>query len=127
MKPGFMLGGAALVLLSVHLAAAQTPWPARGHQGAPPAATVDPFIAQTDGNVLPVGYSQADPQSANGPPSANPPTPCDDCPCCHCAPCECPQTPAPCQPCPHISTVSPYWNLNIFGALQGNMLFSTAR
>src|SRR5262245_13377956 len=49
------------------------------------------------------------------------------CPWCHCAPCECPQQPAPCQPCPHVSTLLPYWNVNIFGALQGHMLYNTAR
>src|SRR5262245_49340557 len=49
------------------------------------------------------------------------------CPCCHCFPCQCPQTPAPCQPCPHVSTISPYWNVNIFGALQADMIFNTAR
>src|SRR5262245_23115543 len=50
-----------------------------------------------------------------------------DCPCCHCYPCECPEQPAPCLECPHVSTLQPFWNVSIFGALQGNMLFSTAR
>ncbi len=48
------------------------------------------------------------------------------CPCC-CPSCECPQKPAPCLPCPHVSTLSPYWNVNIFGAVQANMYFSAAR
>src|SRR5262245_41790101 len=52
-----------------------------------------------------------------------------NCPCdrCHCAPCECPTEPAPCLPCPHVSTLLPYWNVNIFGALQANVMFNTAR
>jgi hypothetical protein len=55
--------------------------------------------------------------------------PCADCPCpcCHCAPCECPQQPAPCLDCPHVSTLQPFWNIHIFGAVQANVLFSTAR
>lgn len=52
---------------------------------------------------------------------------CPDCDQCACYPCECPTPPAPCQPCPHVSTVLPYWNVNIFGTLQANMLFNTAR
>jgi hypothetical protein len=51
----------------------------------------------------------------------------DCCPCCHCAPCECPQQPAPCLECPHVSTLLPFWNVHVFGALQGNMMFNTAR
>jgi hypothetical protein len=52
---------------------------------------------------------------------------CPKCGQCHCATCECPVKPAPCQPCPHVSTLLPYWNVNIFGALQGNIIFNTAR
>jgi hypothetical protein len=52
---------------------------------------------------------------------------CPNCDRCCCFPCECPSEPAPCLECPHVSTILPYWNVNIFGALQGNMLFSTAR
>jgi hypothetical protein len=47
--------------------------------------------------------------------------------CNSCASCECPQKPAPCQPCPHVSTVSPFSNVNVFGAVQANAMFNTAR
>lgn len=56
-----------------------------------------------------------------------------DCGCCtRCPPCDfcswlCPQQPAPCIECPHVSTLQPYWNVNIFGALITDMLFSTSR
>ncbi|WP_145084461.1 hypothetical protein [Anatilimnocola aggregata] len=55
--------------------------------------------------------------------------PCPDCVCptCRCATCECPVKPAPCQPCPHVSTLQPFWNVNIFGTLQANMMYNTAR
>jgi hypothetical protein len=66
---------------------------------------------------------QAGPQQFGGQPASFD----GPCPCCHCAPCECPVQPAPCIECPHVSTLLPFWNVNIFGALQGNMLFSTAR
>ena len=59
-----------------------------------------------------------------------PAPPCADCvvcPQCQCGTCICPVKPAPCQPCPHVSTLQPFWNVNIFGALQGNMMFNTAR
>lgn len=49
------------------------------------------------------------------------------CECCHCWPCECPTEPAPCIDCPHVSTLLPYWNVHIFGALQANVMFNTAR
>jgi hypothetical protein len=49
------------------------------------------------------------------------------CDCCRCYPCECAQKPAPCIECPHVSTLLPNWNVNIFGALQANMMFNTAR
>lgn len=54
---------------------------------------------------------------------------CDDCGCpsCGCYPCQCAQQPAPCVPCPRLSTVSPYWNVGVFGIVQANMLFNTAR
>ena len=56
-----------------------------------------------------------------------------DCGCCkRCPPCDfcsclCPQPPAPCIECPHVSTLQPYWNVNIFGALVTDILLSTAR
>jgi len=48
---------------------------------------------------------------------------------CHggCDPCHCPAEPAPCIDCPHVSTLSPYFNVNIFGTLKLDMLFNTAR
>ena len=36
--------------------------------------------------------------------------------CCECDPCACPLPEAPCIDCPHVSTLSPYFNINIFGA-----------
>ena len=53
---------------------------------------------------------------------------CDTC-CSACGglPCKCPQSPAPCLDCPHVSTLSPYFNLRIFGSLNGEMLFSESR
>ncbi len=53
---------------------------------------------------------------------------CDTC-CTACGdlPCKCPQSPAPCLDCPHVSTLSPYFNLRIFGSLNGEMLFSESR
>lgn len=56
--------------------------------------------------------------------------PCRDCECCphcHCYSCECPLQPAPCVPCPHVTTLLPFYNVAVFGAVQGNMLFNTAR
>jgi hypothetical protein len=52
---------------------------------------------------------------------------CDCCDCCRCYPCQCPLPEAPCIECPHVSTVNPYFNVQIFGALKTDMLFSTAR
>lgn len=76
-------------------------------------------------DIAPISYDQADPACATCPPAV--PAATGDCECCRCFPCECPQEPAPCIPCPHVSTISPYWNVSVFGALQGNMLFNTAR
>lgn len=42
-------------------------------------------------------------------------------------PCERPLCPAPCLDCPHVSTLNPYFNVNIFGALKLDMLFNGAR
>ena len=47
--------------------------------------------------------------------------------CCGCYPCLCPLPPAPCIECPHVSTLNPYFNVNIFGALKLDMIFNTAR
>ena len=41
--------------------------------------------------------------------------------------CLCPQEPAPCIDCPHVSTLSPYFNVSIFGALKTDMLYNSAR
>src|SRR5262245_8533949 len=87
-----------------------------GFVGAPPQQVVDPLAG---GQQVP----QPSPQQLGG---QQPGFDCP-CPCCHCAPCECPTQPAPCIECPHVSTLLPFWNVNIFGALQANMLFNTAR
>lgn len=34
---------------------------------------------------------------------------------------------APCIDCPHVSTLNPYFNVHIFGALKLNMLFNSKR
>ena len=46
---------------------------------------------------------------------------------CGCYPCQCPLTQAPCIDCPRVSTLSPYFNVNIFGAFKLDMLFNSAR
>ena len=46
---------------------------------------------------------------------------------CGCYPCQCPPTPAPCIDCPHVSTLSPYFNLRVFGSLTGEVLYAEAR
>lgn len=50
-----------------------------------------------------------------------------DCCCCQCYPCQCPLDPAPCIECPHVSTLSPYFNVSVFGALKLDMIFGQAR
>ncbi len=46
---------------------------------------------------------------------------------CGCFPCQCPLPPAACLDCPHVSTLSPYFNVRVFGALKLDMLFDSAR
>jgi hypothetical protein len=46
---------------------------------------------------------------------------------CGCYPCQCPLPEAPCLDCPRVSTLTPYSNVHIFGALKLDMLFSNAR
>lgn len=46
---------------------------------------------------------------------------------CGCYPCQCPLPPASCIDCPHVSTLSPYFNVRVFGALKLDMLFNNAR
>ena len=46
---------------------------------------------------------------------------------CGCCPCQCPQTEAPCIDCPRVSTLNPYFNVSVFGALKADVLFNTAR
>ena len=66
---------------------------------------------------------------ASGPqPSSGAANNSGDCNCqCGCYPCQCPLPPAPCLDCPHVSTLSPYFNVHIFGALKLDMLFNNAR
>lgn len=42
-------------------------------------------------------------------------------------PCECPLPEAPCIDCPRVSTLNPYFNVQIFGALKLDMLFNSKR
>lgn len=46
---------------------------------------------------------------------------------CGCYPCQCPLPEAPCIDCPRVSRLSPYFNVHIFGAFVGDMLFNEAR
>ncbi|PQO43955.1 hypothetical protein [Blastopirellula marina] len=50
-----------------------------------------------------------------------------NCSSCRCYPCQCPLDPKPCIECPHVSTVSPYFNVRVFGALKLDMIFGSAR
>jgi hypothetical protein len=75
--------------------------------------------------VLTNNFITAEAAAAEIAPLAQPYAEC--CPHCHCHSCECPLQPAPCNPCPHVSTLFPFYNVSVFGALQGNMLFNTAR
>ncbi len=55
---------------------------------------------------------------------------CDGCSCKCCGKfgsCLCPLDEAPCLPCPRVSTLRPHYNVHIFGALVGDMLFNEAR
>ena len=49
------------------------------------------------------------------------------CPRCCCATCLCPLDPAPCVECPRISTLAPNFQINVFGALITDMVFSEPR
>jgi len=42
-------------------------------------------------------------------------------------PCQCPLQEAPCIDCPRVSTLNPYFNVSIFGALKLDMLFNEKR
>lgn len=44
-----------------------------------------------------------------------------------CYPCECPVPPAPCIDCPHVTTLNPYFNVRVFGALKLDMILGKAR
>jgi hypothetical protein len=46
---------------------------------------------------------------------------------CLCHGCVRPICPAPCVDCPRVTTVNPYFNINLFGALKLDMLFSNRR
>jgi hypothetical protein len=53
---------------------------------------------------------------------------CPTKPCgCRCYPCQCPLAEAPCIDCPRVSTLNPYFNVHVFGALKLDMLFSEPR
>jgi hypothetical protein len=52
--------------------------------------------------------------------------PTKPCGCC-CYPCQCPLAEAPCIDCPRMSTLNPYFNVHVFGALKLDMLFNEAR
>jgi hypothetical protein len=52
---------------------------------------------------------------------------CHRCGCLGIRGCKCPPKEAPCIDCPRVSTLNPYFNVNIFGALKLDMLFSGPR
>jgi len=52
-----------------------------------------------------------------------PTKPCD----CRCYPCQCQQAESPCIDCPRVSTLNPYFNVRVFGALKADLLFNAAR
>ncbi len=58
-------------------------------------------------------------------------TSCGNCCGCRCGigcySCLCPLPQAPCVDCPRVTTLNPYFNVNVFGALKLDMLFSGAR
>ena len=68
-----------------------------------------------------VGYRCDDLHSCFQPQSQS----CDAC--CSCRHCQCPLPEAPCVDCPRASLLSPYFNLQIFGALKLDMLFNARR
>src|SRR5262245_21217199 len=130
MRIGTAVFRAVLIALAlVHLAprtsrAVESP----GGQRAPAAVIqVEAIESTPDSMVMPASYFQSASENS-GKTAAQPQQLADPCcPQCHHFLCECPQKPAPCQPCPHVSTLLPYWNVNVFGALQGNVMFNTAR
>ncbi|WP_425397452.1 hypothetical protein [Aeoliella sp.] len=52
---------------------------------------------------------------------------CGCCGCWGCYSCCCPTPEAPCLECTHVSTLNPYYNVNVFGTLVADMLFSGRR
>lgn len=53
---------------------------------------------------------------------------CCSCPQCGgCSSCQCPTQPAPCIDCSHVSTLSPYFNISVFGSLTMDMVFNERR
>jgi hypothetical protein len=66
-------------------------------------------------------------QEKPAPPPLHPPGNGCCCPDCGLHSCECPRQAAPCFECPHVSTLAPYWNLSIFGALVADMMYHTSR
>ena len=75
-----------------------------------------------DTGIALTGYS-ADCDSCD---SCSSKTGCSSCGGC-CNSCQCPLPNAPCLDCPRISTQSPYFNINVFGALKLDMLFNESR
>ena len=73
----------------------------------------DTYASGADGGYLSITESAQ--KSGNG---------CKSCGGYHCG---CPLTPAPCIDCPRVSTLSPYFNVHIFGALKLDMLFNGGR
>ena len=69
------------------------------------------------------------PQDSPGSNEITPPAPASDC-CCHCGSitsCLCPLEPAPCVDCPRVSTLSPNFNVSLFGAVVTDAVFSEPR
>jgi len=90
------------------------------------------FSEETDSDdqsITPVSWSAETPFCGDAACQSCQAAGCDANSCtCGCDPCQCATaTPAPCIDCPHVSTLSPYFNVNIFGALKLDMLFNTSR
>jgi hypothetical protein len=128
MRCGARSFSALMTLLAVCHLAAQSPRARMATEEQVQPAAFTQLEPPSDQLVTPASYAQSSSETASNPQAAQP-QPCSDlrCPQCHFMQCECPQKPAPCQPCPHVSTLLPNWNVNIFGALQGNVMFNTAR
>lgn len=97
-----------------------------GESGSvPEVATVGPLLTSAFGPLQEMGIAPIAYQTGCGG--------CDSCgSSCSgcfggCHSCGCAIQPAPCVDCPRVTTLNPYFNINLFGALKLDMLFSQKR